>query len=714
MKKETCCRLAATAMLFLTLVPAVMPQMPATNLAKYWYYRNRLDYFVVPGDRPGESQIACTRNKLFEEDSDQNLDYGQHGIYTGFYWSVLATEYYLLKSYGQESSASATLSELQFALEAYVEEMDECEYYWGLSPAFDGFFIRENVPCNFMDPSAPEGKTSDGRRHLDLLNKRLTPDNHYLISEVCFNGLPKGHPGYAWYRTCCDGTQGGTPMGPPDHQHPEPMSQDEAIGLMTGLALTIRLTEETSCHDMAVSIADKLVRYLLNLDELYGCTDFRIYEPDGSVVEESRGGNTYYLAKGLIMAGEAMTGQSDYGGVNFIQNSVWSANSWWAWDCSLSKMAAMLAAIGDSWTWTDEGLTNITAHYNWDTFYLLLWEVLHQKTMGQQEQHNLLQKTMDQLNNGPCEGTYSYASRYDHSGNLTGTAGVYSGGGWGSSYKWCKEQIYQDGGDWWLANFNGLDFMILYNLYHIVQMGSPNTPPYINYKNLVLSGPLPLVLNHPSGGSSIIGTDQAPLCLVGFNSIVSDQTINVLTAPEAYPGPGNITYKSEMSVRLLPGFRAVKGCYFHALTCDLDCTSGTYRSGTYPEGIIDTLYDLYRSSLPYPYPLEVNQGRPEIASYPLLPGEAGFPENSQGMWCYPNPCAQHITLAGEKQETSPAIFEIRDAFGRMIRTFTDDNSASPVFSLLLDVSDLNAGNYNICLISGTGRRCLTFTKTGSP
>lgn len=31
----------------------------STDMMKYWYYRNRLKYFVVPGDKIGESQIVC-------------------------------------------------------------------------------------------------------------------------------------------------------------------------------------------------------------------------------------------------------------------------------------------------------------------------------------------------------------------------------------------------------------------------------------------------------------------------------------------------------------------------------------------------------------------------------------------------------------------------------------------------------------------------------
>jgi hypothetical protein len=665
---------------------AVIAQRPTTNLAKYWFYRNRLDYFVVPGEKLGEGQIACTRNKLFEENSDKNLDYGQHGIYTGFYWGVLATEYYLLENYGQHDAALNTLQELQFALNAYVEHMDKCEHYWGRTNSFDGFFIRENVPCDFLHITAAAGRTVNGERHLDLLNKRLTPANRYVIGECRFEGLPLGHPGYIDYRTSCNGTVGGTPMGPPDHLHPEPMSQDEAIGLMMGLALIIKLTDGTDCRPLATEITDKIVRYLLNLDEINGSTDYRVYEPDGSVVEESRGGNTYYLAKGIITAGEAMTGENDYGCVDFLQNSVWSANSWWAWDCSLSKMAAMLAAVGDSWTWTDEGLTNITAHYNWDTFYLLLWEVLHNKTMSQSEQHALLIKTLDQLNNGPCEGTYCYASRYDHSGNETGTVEVHSSGGWGSTYKWCKEQIFQDGGDWWLGNYNGMDYMLLYNLYHIVNMGETNVPPYHDYKDLVVGGLMPQCVQHPSGqGYSIYGTNDIPGLFIGFNSVTSNQQIDVQTNPVVLQQAGNVTYKAEMKITLTPGFHARHGCYFHAVLEDIDCYTDQYRvSSDYPDQVVLSEFAPYNSATSASYPLSPNTGDP------ALPKD----EPKQEEWfCFPNPFNEYFTVRYLAEEGKSLEFSLYNSLGIELKHLSETPVITGFSELKFETTDLPSGNY---------------------
>ena len=40
------------------------PQNDNDNMLKYWYYRNRLKYFVIPGTKQGESEIISQRNAL--------------------------------------------------------------------------------------------------------------------------------------------------------------------------------------------------------------------------------------------------------------------------------------------------------------------------------------------------------------------------------------------------------------------------------------------------------------------------------------------------------------------------------------------------------------------------------------------------------------------------------------------------------------------------
>ncbi len=85
----------------------------STDFMKYWYYRNRLKYFVINGNKQGEGQIACIRNRIDSDTGNvaENVDYGQSGKHDGLYIAVLATEYYLLSKNGQTADATNTIND---------------------------------------------------------------------------------------------------------------------------------------------------------------------------------------------------------------------------------------------------------------------------------------------------------------------------------------------------------------------------------------------------------------------------------------------------------------------------------------------------------------------------------------------------------------------------------------------------------------------------
>ena len=104
----------------------------SSDMMKYWFYRNRMNnYFVIPGEKQGESQIIAIRNiidasnDMHNRELNANVDYGQHGKYTGLYLGVLATEYYLLNKNGQYLDAAKTQDELYKALYAIKTFWDE-------------------------------------------------------------------------------------------------------------------------------------------------------------------------------------------------------------------------------------------------------------------------------------------------------------------------------------------------------------------------------------------------------------------------------------------------------------------------------------------------------------------------------------------------------------------------------------------------------------
>ena len=140
-------------LIFILGIPLfVSAQTPVQNLMKYWYYRNRLQYFVVAGDNPGESQVAVIRN-YYTGSRSTEMEFGGNPCLESYgpYLGVLATEYYCLNSNGQ--STDKTLCELYYAIEAYKNLMDECENRapWNKSTSkYDGFFMRDYMPKNFI------------------------------------------------------------------------------------------------------------------------------------------------------------------------------------------------------------------------------------------------------------------------------------------------------------------------------------------------------------------------------------------------------------------------------------------------------------------------------------------------------------------------------------------------------------------------------------
>jgi len=184
----------------------VYSQVYNDNLKKYWFYRNNLKYFVVNGNPSikGMNLVAGIRNKGGYE----KIDYGQPMTYFGYYLGVLATEWYLLNQNGQYSDN--TLTELNNALDSYIR-LDECEDKepWNLSTAkYDGFFMREDVPYDFVF------------HYGDNLNKGLTAGNVFNSS---------GDMGYVSQVLSYD-TE-------PYDPNSNIMSQDEAIGLFHSILM---------------------------------------------------------------------------------------------------------------------------------------------------------------------------------------------------------------------------------------------------------------------------------------------------------------------------------------------------------------------------------------------------------------------------------------------------------------------------------------------
>ena len=107
---------------------------PAQNLKKYWRYNERFKNYVVPGDCQGCS-LPGTGRLYFDHDPPNtnivdwgHLNYSDETIHLGHYIGVLATEFKLLLSHGQDTKE--TKKKLWYALEAF-NRLDKTAEGWG-------------------------------------------------------------------------------------------------------------------------------------------------------------------------------------------------------------------------------------------------------------------------------------------------------------------------------------------------------------------------------------------------------------------------------------------------------------------------------------------------------------------------------------------------------------------------------------------------------
>jgi hypothetical protein len=124
---------------------------------KYWYYRYRLvNHFLVRGE---ENPLICDQPSGYSIPAEvafngNDIHWGDATLYLGWYIGVLATEYKLLSNSGQ--STENTKRELYFAMKAY-ERLDRksARLYYPQIPSADcsdtylnGLFVRDDVGSN--------------------------------------------------------------------------------------------------------------------------------------------------------------------------------------------------------------------------------------------------------------------------------------------------------------------------------------------------------------------------------------------------------------------------------------------------------------------------------------------------------------------------------------------------------------------------------------
>ena len=167
-----------------------------SNLKKYWYMRDRLrkDFIVVSPDNTHGTNIPFSRRNTTNFDNPPIgraiLSSGDGNDDLQYYIAMLATEYRLLKDYGQDYDT--TFYELTYALHAF-ERLDKYgETFHEGQPNLNGYFVRYdihdmNIYENYPDHSYLHDAVihSGWQAHDNPYDKNeMSQDNawHYLMA----------------------------------------------------------------------------------------------------------------------------------------------------------------------------------------------------------------------------------------------------------------------------------------------------------------------------------------------------------------------------------------------------------------------------------------------------------------------------------------------------------------------------------------------------
>lgn len=145
----------------------IYAQSPQKNLDKYWEYRDRFlgkdggSGFIDLGMEAGQSLPMSGRapnadclgdwhinhHNCDKHKGSGKIEWGDGTVWLGYYLATLSLEYANLEKSGEDLSEIS--KELYFALYAYERLDRTAEMVLGMSPEYNGFFIRDDVPSDF-------------------------------------------------------------------------------------------------------------------------------------------------------------------------------------------------------------------------------------------------------------------------------------------------------------------------------------------------------------------------------------------------------------------------------------------------------------------------------------------------------------------------------------------------------------------------------------
>jgi Secretion system C-terminal sorting domain len=762
--------------LLISITQSIKAQDPTTNLNKYWHYRYRLiNYFMEIGmgkfdvDYPAEGQSIPAMVRNFSSGADEcgsgcangwRIYWYDQGRCLGYYIGTLATEYYLLNEYNLKNpnniqNTNETVMELFYALHA-VFRLDSIGLVtwvnWGnaihndiisignSTPVFPGagYMMQDDIPNDFYNdvhPNPPTAITDATYGHYCQSGSGVvgpvsevvssysadaatSQDNYYALLmglELCVELLPNDINTFYYP----DGTQVNfvNQLGYPDLRH------------------------------MAQQLGTQIIQYIFN------CGLVLDY-PDGNGIGGACGSG---YCEPMEEINSAFFSATNSPNCTYIDRSLCDGFGGWrdASDLCLIadlgcpppamniEMPCELAAMSNDGAGNGTGnpgvneliesLGNYPTHigcllcsnvtyannYGEDLLFQAVNQVLYPTNNNFGASYLNLCNMLDIINSAPWEGPYSHESQDQNMYPFD-----YGCCGWGSPNRFIYPPATQSQGGWSAGNYNGLDYMLFYNLYCIMAEWqnsylSAVTVPSCNSYSCLSSYP---GAANCSFGSPIVGSNTPSTAYNYINPYCTPIYVNQLAV--ASNGGFIIQGGTNSFIDLVPesGYTLTvnPGGYFDAscnqTCCEIPPSSYVYEpdngstngddmgpvknTDTLTNSLIGFSNTSNRSQIP----------RIDTINYQMSSEFASKP-NYDAIIAYPNPFQSQTTIEFAVGETTPVSISIYDINNNKIRdAFIGTVYTQGEYAQLFNGSDLTAGTYLFVMTTQNDKKTLKIIK----
>jgi hypothetical protein len=377
---------------------------------KYEKYRRILrKRFLIIGRTQGHSLPADTR-------SSGCIHFGDATVFLGWYMGVLATEFYLLSEgliTTQTLRPQKTLRELYFALTALRRLIDTAACCFGPSPIqYRGFFIRDDVPAELKDHFPG----------VDEIESDYLGANPFMKEE----------------------------------------SQDQLIHLLLGLALVNKFIPPNAIIQ-GLPLAATAQRLALDICSWPSTTRWIIKNPYVGYKKVDRGPYVFFFSHPIVTALERLDEQGQelsrtvHWATKFIWKHIMRYNLGGLYNATNLHLTLTAACLSDTWGRDSlKYISRLAKKFDWPIYpminVVLFSDVYPDKKLAIPELRNWARPM---LKAAPRAGL-------SHQGSPSG---------WKASHRFLFDRKMQTEGrdDHEGKAFPGVDFMLLHNIYQIME-----------------------------------------------------------------------------------------------------------------------------------------------------------------------------------------------------------------------------------------------------